>query len=176
MKWWQWLTSIPKETNPSLDSSGEYSAENQDETNVWFLAGTFGGLVERRCTIPSGKAILMPVINYECSFADEPLINTDIELERKCKHEIDDIKNISVRIDELDFEDISYYRICSSLFVVNLKNDNILGVAAGFTKMISDGYWIFLKPLEVGNHQINSFGSCRSGKIRIGTTYRLHIR
>jgi hypothetical protein len=175
VKWWRWFFSLPKEKNPVVDKVGTYSELLQDNPNVWFLAGTFDGFAERECNVPFGKSILMPVINYECSFADEPLITTDKELESKCKSEIDDIEQLTVMIDELSFSNFSRYRVCSPIFPIELQEDNILGINAGRTQMITDGYWIFLKPLQTGKHKLISFGSCRSGKIRIGATYTLHI-
>jgi hypothetical protein len=56
-KWWQWTLSIPTDVNPLNDKTGENCAKNQNDTQVWFLAGTYGGTAERTCTIPSGKAI-----------------------------------------------------------------------------------------------------------------------
>jgi hypothetical protein len=175
VRWWRWLLSLPKGINPALDMSGRYSEQRQDDPNVWFLAGTFGGHVERKCRIPSGKAILMPVINYECSFAEEPLITTKIGLESKCKSEIDDIKDVSFMIDETLLCDLSPYRIRSPLFSIQLQDDNVLGLEPCSTKMISDGFWIFLRPLIIGRYHVRSFGSCRSGKIRIGVTYNLYV-
>ena len=175
VRWWRWFLSIDKDFNPATDSSGVDSEQKQDDPNVWFLAGTLGGFAERTCRVPYGKAIIMPVINYECSFADEPSITTDWELEDKSKREIDDIKDVRVKIDEITLEDLSPFRIRSPLFMINLQEDNILGATSGFTKMISDGYWIIVKPLGFGEHQVNSFGSCRSGKIKIATSYKLTV-
>jgi hypothetical protein len=175
IRWWRWLLSLPKEKNPALDLSGVYSAHGQKDPHAWFLAGTFGGVSERKCTIPKGKAILIPIINYECSFADEPSMTADTQLESKCKSEIDDIKELFFGIDELLLRDVSSYRIRSPLFSIDLQEDNVLGVNPGRTKMISDGFWIFLKPLSIGKHQVTSLGSCRSGKIRIGATYKIDV-
>jgi hypothetical protein len=44
------------------------------------LAGTFGGAVERTCTIPSGKAIMFSPINSECSYAEYPDEKTETDL------------------------------------------------------------------------------------------------
>jgi hypothetical protein len=179
IKWWRWLLSIPKDKNPGLDISGINSSESQNDPNVWFLAGTLGGTANRSCKIPLGKSILMPVINYRCSFADEPAINTEEELTLKCKKEIDDIKNLSFQIDDMFVADLSPYRVCSPLFDVHLgKNNienNILHDNPFDTKMVSDGYWIFLKPLNIGLHKLISSGSCCSGKIMIATRYDLFI-
>ncbi len=133
-------------------------------------------LLKELAELPYGKAIVMPVINYECSFADEPSITTDWELGEKSKREIDDIKDVRVKIDEITLEDLSPFRIRSPLFRINLQEGNILGASSGSTKMISDGYWIIIKPLGFGEHQVNSFGSCRSGKIKIATAYKLTIK
>ena len=53
---------------------------------VWFLAGTFGGKAERTCTIPSGKAILFPPINTECSYKENPMLKTESDLRACAKH------------------------------------------------------------------------------------------
>lgn len=176
VRWWRWLLSLPKGSNPALDTSGRYSKINQHDPNVWFLAGTFGGIVERICTIPSGRSILMPVINYQCSYAEEPSITTTRGLKFKCKKEIDDIKDAKFMIDESIQIDLSRYRIRSPIFSINLKDNNALDLQSCSTKMTSDGFWVFLKPLAKGRHKIRSFGSCRSGKIMIGVIYDLCVR
>lgn len=175
VKWWRWLLSIPKARNPALDSSGVNSTCNQDDPNVWFLAGTFGGSAERKCKIPSEKAIFMPIINYECSFADAPTVTTEQELAAKCRNEIDDIRDLAFMLNELSLTDMFPYRMRSPPFTIHLVENNVLDVDAGPTQMVSDGYWIFLKPLTTGMFHIKSFASCRSGKIRIGTSYELLV-
>ena len=69
-KWWQWFTSIPLKDSPANDPTGEKCGLNQDDSNVWYMAGTFGGDNERTCAIPSGKAILGLVQGAECSYPD----------------------------------------------------------------------------------------------------------
>lgn len=175
VRWWCWLLSSTSDKNPVSDESGKYSGLRQNNHNVWFLAGTFGGSVTRTCKIPSGKSILLPIINYECSFADEPLIKTEKELEVKCKSEIDDIKHLNLTIDQLVLSDLTRYRVRSPIFSIYLQEGNIIGAKSGLTRMITDGFWIFFKPLKIGKHIISSFGSCRSGKIKIQTTYNINV-
>jgi hypothetical protein len=175
VSWWRWLLSIPKQNNPAIDLTGIDSGENQWGSNVWFLAGTFGGSVQRTCKIPRGKAIFMPVINYECSLADSPTLTTEAELESKCTSEIDDIRGLTFQLDNLSIVDLSPFRYRSPIFTVDLIEDNVLGAAPGPTKMATDGFWAFLKPPKIGEHVLITFGSCRSGRIRIGTTYHLNV-
>jgi hypothetical protein len=78
-KWWQWGYSIPKDINPAYDDTGKNCAQKQNGP-VWFLAGTYGHPANRKCDIPAGKAILFPILNSECSFAEFPKLKTLSEL------------------------------------------------------------------------------------------------
>src|SRR5262245_53465086 len=60
-KWWQWVLSIPLNSNPMSDETGVNCGLKQ-EGSVWFLAGTSGGQAERSCTIPSSKSVFFPVL------------------------------------------------------------------------------------------------------------------
>jgi hypothetical protein len=173
--WWKWLISIPKEMNPALDTTGQFCSVSQPYPNVWFLAGTFGGSVTRYCTIPYGKALFFPVINYETSFADESTLRTEKQLEDVCRSEIDDIRDIYASVDGESI-DVRKYRVKSESFEVDMPPNNCLGTLTGLTKIASDGYWLFIDSLPVGNHLLTSFGSCMSGRIKIGCTYELVIK
>jgi len=172
--WWKWLVSIPKKRNPAISGSMQFSVPSQHHPDVWFLAGTFGGSSTRDCNIPYGKAILFPIINYECSFADEPTIMTKKELQSKCTSEINDIVDIFAYLDGRRIN-LEKCRVRSRCFKVNIPSDNCLNAKKGWTSMVSDGYWLFLEPLERGNHVLSTFGSCLYGKIRIACNFRVHI-
>src|ERR687896_520488 len=55
-EWTNWLVKEPIATNPAFDPDGSLCDINQDG-KVWFLASTFGGVVDRTCVVPGGKAI-----------------------------------------------------------------------------------------------------------------------
>jgi len=160
--------------NPASDSTGQFCSESQNYSHVWFLAGTLGDSVIRRCIIPYGKAILFPIINYECSFADAPSIRTEEGLEEQCRHEIDQIGDIYASIDGMQI-DVQNYRVKSRCFTVDIPHNNCLGAIKGTTRIACDGYWLFIEPPPTGNHVLKSFGSCLAGKIQIGCTFRLTI-
>ncbi len=63
--------------NPVEDNTGKFCGLGQSGP-VWFLAGTFGGTVERTCTIPAGKALFYPLVNS--IWIDCPPPSTDAEL------------------------------------------------------------------------------------------------
>ena len=75
-KWWQWAYSIPKDTNPAYDDTGTYCAVNQ-KGSVWFFPGSYRHDAVRQCTVPSGKSILFPILNSECSFAEFPNLKNE---------------------------------------------------------------------------------------------------
>jgi hypothetical protein len=52
----------PKETNPAVDETGKNCDREQFNPNLWFLEGTFGGKAERKCTIPTTRAIFFPLL------------------------------------------------------------------------------------------------------------------
>ncbi|MFB7110646.1 hypothetical protein [Streptomyces sp. NPDC056190] len=53
-RWWQWAFSAHDECSPVLDETGEFADWQQPE-DVWFLAGTYDGRVERRRCGGSGE-------------------------------------------------------------------------------------------------------------------------
>lgn len=172
-KWWQWVLSIAETENPLVDGTGRNCAINQTGP-VWFLAGTLKGPALRSCAIPANKAILFPVINVEASVAERDG-TTEEELAACVKFEMDQITDMRAMVSGTNVNDVKQYRIQSLLFNVTLPADNILGLPAQTTKMMSEGYWLFLKPLEPGKYDLNSFGSCLAGKIKIDVCYHLTI-
>ena len=138
------------------DSNGRFCDRNQNDPNTWFLAGTLGGKAERACKIANGKAILFPAINDLISF-DENL-NTEPDLRSYAKADLDEATILEVIVDSFQLTDVKNYRIQSNLFSVMIPSDIQGALVSGETKSISDGYWVFLKPLPVGLHTISFKG------------------
>ena len=156
--WWQWLLSIPEDKSPAGDSTGEDCGTNQ-QGPIWFLAGTFGGSAERTCTIPSGKAIMFSPINSECSYAEYPDEKTESDLLECAKTFQDQTTSAQVTINGTAIENLDQFRIQSPPFNVTLPENNVFGVSSGPTQAVSDGLWVILKPLPVGEHKIGFKGS-----------------
>jgi len=65
-KWWQWVYSIPLESNPQLAGmppQPDVDCSQGQSGPVWFLAAGFGGTAVRSCTVPTGVSIFFPVTN-----------------------------------------------------------------------------------------------------------------
>ena len=157
-KWWQWTLSIPKDLNPGGDMTGKDCALKQSGA-VWFLSGTFGGSATRVCALPSGKAILLPLINAECDYKAKPNLKTESELLACAKSENEGITGLDATVDGVKTQGLSNFRVQSPLFNITYIPNNINGAPIGTTQGISDGYWIMLKPLPVGDHIIHIAGS-----------------
>ncbi|MFL6197013.1 MAG: hypothetical protein ACJ75H_22700, partial [Thermoanaerobaculia bacterium] len=69
-EWTNWFVTEPLATHPALDPDGRFCDRNQSG-KVWFLASTYEGVVNRTCTIPSGKAIFVSVGGAFVSFGPE---------------------------------------------------------------------------------------------------------
>ena len=156
--WWQWLLSIPKDKSPAGDSTGKDCGTNQ-QGPIWFLAGTFGGSAERTCTIPSGKAIMFSPINSECSYVEYPDEKTESDLLECAKTFQDQTTSAQVTINGTAIENLDKFRIQSPPFNVTIPENNVFGVSSGPTQAVSDGLWVILKPLPVGEHKIGFKGS-----------------
>jgi hypothetical protein len=151
--WWNWLHSFPKERSPASDNNGELCGLSQNNRNVWFLAGTLGGSATRTCKIPVGRAILFPIITSAFSYAVDPYLKTEEELTKSTKEDIDTANELSLSLDDNIFGGLKQFRVMTEPFddVINGKP----------TKAVSDGYWIFLKPIKPGKLKIHFSGQNR---------------
>jgi hypothetical protein len=160
-KWWQWAYSIPRDVNPSYDDTGKYCAEGQSGP-VWFLTGTYKHPANRYCTIPAGKAILFTILNSECSLAEFPSLKTEEQLRQCAKQMQDSVVHLEASVNDVPLTGLEKYRIQSKLFNFTIPPDNILGLPPQTTQAVSDGNWVFLEPLPVGNHTIYFKGGLRN--------------
>lgn len=175
VKWWQWLASIPTHISPAADESGVHAAVNQTDPSVWFLAGTLGGKsVYRKCAIPAGRSVLCPVLNYETNPIERPDLQTDLDLIRHVVEDENDVLNLQC---VLDSQNIPVSRVSSDpvIFPLTIDENNPFNTHGGPTKAASDGYWIFLKSLMPGEHDLYFAGSCSSGKRNVRARYELRV-
>lgn len=161
--WWQWALSVPASDSPLADDTGE-KCDVAQSGSVWFLAGTAGsstgtsgGSAERECTIPADKGILFPIVNTECSTA-EGNGNTESELRSCANAIIDRATFVQASVDGKPIQDVRMFRFESPLFEFTAVKDNVFGIPEGTTQSVADGYWILLKPLSPGDHEIHFHG------------------
>ncbi len=159
-KWWRWLISIPLTNNPARDLTGESSDQNQNDENVWFLAGTVKPffLANRTCQIPVGKAVLFPIVSTVISYAEDPSLKTESDLISFAGKDIAQASHLEVEIDGIKLEHLEDYRVNAGPFDLTYPSNNIFEVSPGLSTAASDGFWVFLKPLVPGLHKIHLNG------------------
>lgn len=196
-EWANWVQIEPPGTNPSLDPDGRYCDLNQ-QGKIWFLAGTFGGLLgedpipHRFCEIPAGKGVFFPIFSF-VSFAPEftvmfPDPDCDVlvpELDEvRC-----DVNNdipiapfvgLEVMLNGEPVPDLFAYRVQSQASGFTFRSGPVFeefGIPQGDRfPAVSDGYWILLKPLPPGIHTVSFSADFNTdGTPDLGAHYELHV-
>jgi hypothetical protein len=162
-EWWQWYVETPFDNNhPSRDLTGVNCGINQSGP-VWFISGSEKVPIEKTCVVPEGKAILVPILIYECSYTENKNEKTPEDLLNCAKSNADNMQALKLRYGEIDLPEQQIrqeFRISTSPFIVNFPENNVfLAQPPGPTTAVSDGYWIMFEPPSPGNYDIN-FGGC----------------
>ncbi len=191
-EWWNWALKEPAATNVVLDPDGRFCDLNQ-EGKVWFLAGTFGGEVKRKCVIPPGKAIFFPTLNGLSFAPDFPVEGDDC---LGFGSTVDDVRCdinddlavapavvLSANIDGEPVSDLFAYRAQTEPggFTLEIPEGSILTQfedpfdPGDRFPAVADGYWILLRPLSSGLHKIDFRAEGDFGGSPIGAKYKLFI-
>ena len=152
---------------------------------VWFVAGAFGGEITRECTVPRGKALFVPLLNttFGAAVSDceptKPGVRCDVTQLRAMAAVAMDAVSIKASLDSVPLLNLQQYRAQSPVFSVTLPEDNILGIPAGtYEPMVSDGYWLMLRPLTPGAHTLQWHGRITGGVFagfEVQVTYSLTV-
>jgi hypothetical protein len=179
-KWWNYFVSTPQPSPNDVNSRGS-CAPSDSNPNVWFLNGAGSGTFIRRCTIPTGKALIFQPAGNECSYAENPSLKTESEL-RACAVAGDKVLSIHVSVDGKNLQNLQNHLVQTPLFDLTLPEKNIFGAPPGPTKAVSHAYLIVLQPLSLGNHKIH-FDQVTLTDVETGTnnfaydvTYQLTIK
>jgi hypothetical protein len=127
-------------------------------------------------------AIFFPVIAVECSFNESPAFETEADLHECATSDQDSVTSLSARIDGIEIKNIENYRVHSGLFNLTFPQNNVFGVQEGQDEAVSDGYWVFLRPLSRGTHLIEfdaTIGECTITSplcLSESSTYHLEIK
>jgi hypothetical protein len=199
---WQWVLGVPANNrqthpriNPLMDSTGEQCADHQIG-DVWFLAGSWIGSVNRSCTIPAGKSLFVPLINnvYVGFLTDPPEQRT--EQFARAQAACTEAAVISVSIDGQEVSNPTSYFTGTSgsqspAFNVQMPYGtaqdgpgNLLESLGYKIKQVQEwflspsaeqGYYLFLNPLSPGPHTLQWKASgCTAGWTQ-DITYHLTV-
>jgi hypothetical protein len=167
-RWWQYAA---QQTTLNI------CAPRKPQSPVTFLAGTPGPPpAATSCTVPSGQAIMFPLLNAEWSVAEaqaqelmtpgqscflpgQPDGTTNAVLRACAKaiadHAISPDATMAAEVDGASLRGLSSYRAVSPPFSLTAADGNPFGIPPGRTHAVADGFWIILKPLSQGTHTIH---------------------
>ena len=155
---WKWLLSIPASESP-MDMKGDKCSVGQTNTNssVFYL-GPGEGKIERTCTVPAGKGLLIPVMEVEQSDKEIPGASVEV-LTNAAKKDQDGVNSLYLKVDneEYTYNDLLKYRIQpTEPFQVIFPDNGIFGVVdGGPSQVVADGWYIISEPLTPGNHTVH---------------------
>lgn len=146
-------------SHPAIDTGDVDCSLGQTSRKVWFLETSFdlGADVERRCAVPKGTTLYVPVIQWICSpelFDGEPIPDCLAAA---------DFSNVdlSLTVDgaTLDDEALQEYRVLTGEFELPLAEDSIWEYAFGLElgdsiSFASEAVGALVGPLSLGGHEI----------------------
>jgi hypothetical protein len=184
--WWRWCYSIPAAVNPVQDQTGENAAIGQSGP-VFFLAGTFGGPAERTVTVPAGKALFFPILNYVWinvpELGDNPWSPEQEAFARALVAGIMDLAtNMTCQIDGRPVLNIDAYR-CETppgedymVTLPDFSNAWPILPAGTYGPCVDTGYYLMLAPLAAGKHTIHFTGELTTDPpFSLEVTYHLTV-
>jgi hypothetical protein len=184
--WWQWFMQTPVSANgidhPSIN--GNFDVTEGQTGDVWFLAAPFGTVV-RSCTIPSGKALFVGLLNAECSNIEG--LGDTAKQQRACAKAFGDLidpNSLFCVIDGTPVANLSSYRIGSPQFAFLAPSPCwIFGSCEGGTggtggpgTSVANGYYVFLAPLAPGHHTLHFGGAFPSFGASLDMTYNITVQ
>jgi hypothetical protein len=185
--WWKTFVDAPFTDNPlvSEDADGtSLEAINGLSSPVFFLTGTItGDSFNRKITVSNRQAIFFPLLN-------EIFIGTELDdtAETLCADTVAaaDLIDATSLFATLDGENIgdlgSQRQSCDSqpnkgVFFPEAPTGSLLnaiGLDPGLYPSTSDGYWLMLAPLSLGEHTITFGGVSTSGNLQ-SQTYTIEV-
>jgi hypothetical protein len=179
-RWWQWLVSIPAATNPNL-TSGNVDCTLGQSGQVWFLGDSFGDKPSytRSCTIESGKDLLVTplttLVGQGVGDCTGPSDCDPTQLRALAAVGQDNPQLLEVRVDNAQVKSLDQYRVTSPVFTVFFPQNAVFGLEPGtHGPVVSDGYFVLLKPLSPGSHTIHLKGVSNNG-FTVEVTYHLTV-
>jgi hypothetical protein len=168
-EWWQWAGSFKWNASPVADLDGA-RCQNGQRGDVWFLAGTYDtGRTIRTCHVPRGKYLFFPLVNYMVA-PRESEVGTCEGMASKAARLTDGAQRLVLEVDGHLYEDLLQHR---------LPTQECFDLGARATPPVrvyptaGNGYYVMLKPLSPGKHEIN-FGGILPNMLQ-AVTYTLIV-
>ncbi len=175
---WEASIGVVNGSHPSLDTGDVDCGIEQRSQKVWFLTtfDLFADELERRCTVPTGTMLYVPVIQWICSpdlfgeEVDECLAAADFA-------EID--LSLSVDGRTLDNAALQSYRAVTGAFELPLVEGSLweqwFGELPDSITFGSEAVGALVGPLSAGRHDVVISAACEVCGFDVSFTYELTV-
>jgi hypothetical protein len=159
MKYWKWQIGIPAKDNPLNDPTGEKCAAGQlnSSSPLFYLSFNNGGISQRTCKVPVGKALFIPVMQVEWSQKEAPK-DTAQDLIKAATTDQDSVNSLYLKIGDKEwkYQDLLKYRTHTGIFNVTFPDNGLFGILhGGPTITAGDGFYIMTEPLAKGTYPVH---------------------
>lgn len=153
--WWQWAGSFDASDSPVGDRTGSNCGLKQ-KGPVWFLAGTYGtARTKRSCTVPRGKYIFFPLINYVVMPQREACPSCCGSYAETAKAITDHPSYLVLEVDGHRVEHLASYRQATAQC---FDMGSLASPPYRVFPSAANGYYVMLRPLARGKHVLNFGG------------------
>jgi hypothetical protein len=157
VQYYKWVLTSPANQVPWADHTGQLCTDRQSGP-VWFLTSNSGGTDVRSCTVPAGKAILVPPANWECSTL-EGNGTTYAALNQCADGYAASLKASAVTVDGVQLKGLLTSYLFENLFYTFAYSPRtVMGQpsnATGISKSAGFVSFVILKPLPPGRHTVD---------------------
>lgn len=151
--WWQWAASMSGSESPVQDITGANCGVNQ-RGPVWYLAGGFGSsFIKRSCSIPSDRHLFFPAINM-LVFPPRGTESTCDQMKAMAAQNNDRYVYVRVYLDGSQVQNAERFRVGSLDCFDLMARAPASADASSIAPSATDGYWIMLRPLPLGQHRL----------------------
>lgn len=161
---WAWQ---PEAVNPLLNPRCEASGIR----NIWFAPVSIGEAQELDCTLPAGAKLLVTPGGYECSTAEGNGETLEELIECAETNFANEICCGELVVDGVPLEDLGPYTLTTR--GQTLSGPNLFGDDP--TLSVERGWYILLRPMSVGEHEIFIYDEAPNFDLIFSTTMHVTV-
>lgn len=172
-EWWRWIANADADTSPILDETGAYAGVDNDG-EIFFLAGTFGGDVVRDITVEAGVPLLVPVLNnltFQWVGPGEKGVANQGQAEWHKS-----VTDLFLEIDGVAVKNLQADFVRTSWFGGAIEEGGLFDsfeLTGDLAAANSVGYWSVIDGLAPGDHTLHFGGT--AGTFSTEVTVNLHV-
>lgn len=168
-RYWEWVRSFAPAESPSADPSGYRCGAGQSGP-VWFLTGSKATTpVQRECEVPEGKILLVPIVNVLAQANPAAQVACD-SLLISLRQFSSGVADLRFKLNGVALESPQRFLLGTGCFRLRDASSGQTGIAVG------SGYWIFVKPVKKGRHEVEFGGTFSADGFQQDIRYVLHVR